>query len=107
MLTLIKKNLNNTMEYACNTMETVTFKLQEKFLKKIDKLLHPLNFNNRTEFIREAVREKLNKIETDRFMKRLAHYKGAAKNHISDEQLSKIKENVARKYAEELGVKLE
>lgn len=87
-------------------MEIVTFKLHEGILKKIDGLLRSLHFNNRTEFIREAVREKLNKVETERFMKRLAQHKGAAKVHVSDERLREIKEDVARKYAEELGVKL-
>jgi metal-responsive CopG/Arc/MetJ family transcriptional regulator len=46
-------------------METVTFKVQEDILKRIDSLLKPLHFNNRTEFIREALREKINRIEYD------------------------------------------
>ncbi len=88
-------------------METVTFKLHEKVLKKIDDVLESLNFSNRTEFIREAVREKLNKIETERFMKRLAQHRGTAKVKISDERLKEIKEDVARKYAAKFGVSLE
>lgn len=87
-------------------METVTFKLHEKVLHKIDSILESLNFSNRTEFIREAVREKLNKIETEKFMKRLAQYKGTAKVQVSDEKLREIREDMARKYAEELGIKL-
>ena len=88
-------------------METITFKLQGKVLRKIDEMLHSLNYNNRTEFIREAVREKLNKIETEKFMKRLAKFKGAATRKVSDEELREIREDVARKYAEKFGVKLE
>ena len=88
-------------------METVSFKLHEDVLKKIDTILGPLNFNNRTEFIREAVREKLNSIETEKFMKRLAQHKGAAKVKISDEKLREIKEGAARKYAEKFGIFLE
>ena len=88
-------------------METVTFKLQENVLKKIDEILKPLHFNNRTEFIREAVREKLNQIETEKFMKRLAQHKGAAKVKISNEKLGEIKENIAKKYAQQFGISLE
>ncbi len=88
-------------------METVTFKLHEKVLMKIDSILESLHFSNRTEFIREAVREKLNKIETERFMKRLAQHKGAAKAKVSDEKLKGIREGVARKYATKFGVSLE
>lgn len=87
-------------------METVTFKLHEKVLKEIDDLLAPLHFNNRTEFIREAVREKLNQIETEKFMKRLAQHKGTARVKISDEILRGIKEDVAKKYAAKFGVSL-
>ncbi|MEK6960883.1 MAG: ribbon-helix-helix domain-containing protein [Nanoarchaeota archaeon] len=88
-------------------METVTFKLHEKVLKEIDGLLAPLHFNNRTEFIREAVREKLNQIDAEKFMKRLAQHKGAAKIKISDERLRGIKEEIAKKYAAKFGVSLE
>lgn len=95
------------MEYACNIMETVTFKLHEKVLTKIDEILEPLNFSNRTEFIREAVREKLHQIETEKFMKQLAQHKGTAKRQISDGQLKAIKDDVARKYAAKFGVSLE
>ncbi len=83
-------------------MEVVSFKLQEEILKKIDEVLKQLNFNNRTEFIREAIRDKLNIIETEIFMKKLAKYKGSAKVKTSDEELEKIKEKAAEKYFKDL-----
>lgn len=88
-------------------METVTFKLQETVLRKVDQVLKPLNFSNRTEFIREAVREKLNKIETEQFMRKLAKFKGAAKTTVSDERMHQVREEVAREYAERFGLKLD
>lgn len=88
-------------------METVTFKLHENILKKVDGMLKSLNFGNRTEFIREAIREKLNKIETERFMKKLARFKGAAKVKVSDERFREIKEEVAKEYAKKFGISLE
>ena len=88
------------------TMETVTFKLQEDVLKKIDGVLKPLNFSNRTEFIRECVREKLNSIEKDIVLQQLLAFKGAAKKSVSDEQLHSIREKVASEYAKKFGVKL-
>ena len=85
-------------------MEIISFKMQENILEKVDSLLKPLNFNNRTEFIREAIREKLDKIETERFMKRLAQYKGSAKTKVSDEMLHKVRDEVAEKYAKKFGL---
>lgn len=88
-------------------MEIVSFKLHENILKKIDGLLRSLHFSNRTEFIREAVREKLHKIETEKFMKRLAKFKGAATKTVSDEEFERNREIVAREYAKKFGVGLD
>lgn len=87
-------------------METITFKLQEDILRKIDTVLKPLNFSNRTEFIRESIRDKLNSLEKDVVLQQLLAFKGAAKKSISDEELHQIREKVASEYAKKFGVKL-
>ncbi|MFA6888527.1 MAG: ribbon-helix-helix domain-containing protein [Candidatus Woesearchaeota archaeon] len=79
-------------------MNTITFKLSEDIVKKMDELLHPLHFNNRTEFIREAIRDKLNSVETDPFLRALQKFKGSAKIKVSDEMLRKAREAVSKKY---------
>ncbi|MBA3064558.1 ribbon-helix-helix protein, CopG family [Candidatus Woesearchaeota archaeon] len=88
-------------------METVTFKLQEGIVKKIDRMIRPLNFNNRTEFIREAIREKLILIERDSVIHELRRFKGTSKLSVSDKKLHEIREEVANKYAKNLGIKLD
>ena len=88
-------------------METICFKLQKDILKEIDSLVRPLRFNNRTEFIRDAIREKLYKIETEILMKKLEKYKGAAKVHVSDKRLHEIREEVFKELAEKRGIKLD
>lgn len=95
------------MYYVCITMEIVSFKLQEAILKKIDKVLRPLHFNNRTEFIREAIRDKLHDIETEEFMREFGKFKGAAKTTMSDERLEEIREKVGKRYAKKFGIKLD
>lgn len=87
-------------------METVTFKLQEDVIKKIDTVLKPLHFSNRTEFIRESIREKLNSIEKDFVLQHLVAFKGAAKKKISDKELHNIRDKVASEYAKKFGVNL-
>ncbi len=88
-------------------METVTFKLQEEIIKKVDRLVEPLHYSNRTEFIREAIREKINKIENDAVLRELKKFQGAAKVHVSDARHEQIREEVAREYAKKFGVKLD
>ncbi len=78
-------------------METITFKLQEDIVKKIDAVLAPLHFNNRTEFIRESIREKLIAIEGDIVIQRLAAFKGSAKKKVTDEEIHQIREKLAKK----------
>ena len=87
-------------------METITFKIQEDVVKKIDAVLKPLHFSNRTEFIRKSVREKLNAIEKDVVLQHLVSFKGAAKKKISDKGLHKIRYKVASEYAKKFGIKL-
>ena len=87
-------------------METVTFKLQEDVVNKIDAVLKPLHFSNRTEFIRESIREKLNSIEKDVILQHLMAFKGAAKKIISDKELHNIRDKVASEYAKKFGIKL-
>ncbi|MBI2574674.1 ribbon-helix-helix protein, CopG family [Candidatus Woesearchaeota archaeon] len=87
-------------------METVTFKLQEDVIRKVDAVLKPLHFSNRTEFIRESIREKLNEIERDSVLQQLLAFKGAAKSKISDKELHRIRGRIAGEYARKFGVKL-
>ena len=101
------KDLNIILYYVCNIMETISFKLQEGILKKIDGLLRALHFNNRTEFIREAIRDKLNEAEKEKAVSELKKLMGTAKAHISDERHEQIREEVAKEYAKKFGIKLD
>lgn len=86
-------------------METVTIKLQESIMKQIDKFLRLFNYTTKTEFIREAIRDKLKQLETEKFMRQLAKYKGSAKYKYTDEEFRKIREKVGEEYAKELALR--
>lgn len=90
-----------------NIMVTVTFKIQDTILKKIDSCLMPLHFGNRTEFIREAIRHRLKEIDDERFLKQLRQLKGSANVQVSDKQLEKTREKVFLELAKERGIKLD
>ena len=92
------------MYYMHITMETISFKVKEQILNKIDSLIAPLNFNNRTEFIREAIREKLNKIETEIFLSRIKSFKGKAKTEVGDKKLHDVREDLFKEYAKKFDV---
>jgi len=83
-------------------METVTVKFKEDILKRIDTTIANHNFNSRTEFIREAVRDKLSILSTDELIKELMKFKGKAKIQTTDKQRRKIREQVSHELMEEL-----
>ena len=73
------------------TTEMITLKLEERFLKEIDDVVEREGYQNRTEFIRNALREKLEEVKMRKAMVELAHLKGAAKKKISAEEYEKVR----------------
>ncbi|MDP3881408.1 MAG: ribbon-helix-helix domain-containing protein [Nanoarchaeota archaeon] len=44
-------------------MENISLKIEENFLKAIEKVMQKHNYMTKTEFIREAIRDKIRKLE--------------------------------------------
>lgn len=73
------------------TTEMITVKLDDSFLKEIDGIVEVQGYQNRTEFIRSALREKVEQAKLKEAMMQLAHLKGASKKKTTDSQLEKIR----------------
>jgi len=86
-------------------MEVVTVKFKEDVLKKIDASINKHNFNSRTEFIREAVRDKLSELSREDLIKEFMKYRGKAKKKTSLEDDEKIREQVSKELMAELDKK--
>jgi metal-responsive CopG/Arc/MetJ family transcriptional regulator len=71
--------------------EMITLKLEERFLKEIDDVVEKEGYQNRTEFIRRALREKLEEAKVKEAMLELAHLKGASKKKITSEEYEKVR----------------
>ena len=84
-------------------METISLKLDESMLHNVDKTLQKHNFSTRTEFIRDAIREKLKELTREDLMKKFLDSKGKAKKKVSDSELKKIREDVFDKIAKDKG----
>jgi len=63
----------------------ITLKLDNQFLEEVDKVVKSAGYHNRTEFIRTALREKLDEIKLNKAMLEIAQLKGKAKKKISPE----------------------
>jgi metal-responsive CopG/Arc/MetJ family transcriptional regulator len=84
-------------------MESVTVKFQEAVLKKIDESISEHNFNSRTEFIREAVRDKLTDLSKEDLVKEFLKFKGKAKKKTTYEENRETRKAVSKELMQELG----
>jgi len=78
-------------------MKTISLKLENSFLKEIDKNLIKNRYGTRTEFIREAIRDKLSTFEKGELIKNLSRLRGTSKLKTTDEQLNKVRKKLAKK----------
>ena len=83
-------------------MQVVTVKFQENVLKKIDKGIAAHNFNSRTEFIREAVRDKLEGLSRDDLIKEFMKFRGNAKKKTTYAENRRTRWKVSEELAAEL-----
>lgn len=83
-------------------METVSIRFQEDILKKMDDVISEHNFNSRTEFIREAVRDKLSELSKDELIDEFLKFRGKAKNKTTNEQNLASKEAISKEFMAEL-----
>ena len=83
------------------TTEMITVKLEDAFLGDIDTIVKNEGYQNRTEFIRNALREKIEEIKLRKAMMELANLKGSAKKRTTEESYEKIRakafEEISRK----------
>ena len=79
-------------------MEQVCIRLEDDFLKDLEKAMKRNRYATKTEFIREAVREKLKYLEREEALKNVEKLFGSSKHKTSDEQLHKAREKLAKEY---------
>jgi metal-responsive CopG/Arc/MetJ family transcriptional regulator len=83
-------------------MESVTVKFQEDILKKMDLAIGKHNFNSRTEFIRQCVREKLAGLSQEEAIDKFLSLRGSLKAKTTDEDDEKTRIRLGEEYRKEL-----
>jgi metal-responsive CopG/Arc/MetJ family transcriptional regulator len=74
-------------------MEGISIKLEKDFLAVIEKVMKKNNYATKTEFIREAIRDKVEGLEEKEEMRRqIARLAGSSKRKTTDEDLHKAGE---------------
>jgi len=73
-------------------MEIISLKMENEILKEIDAKLQRNRYSTRTEFIRDAIREKLSDLEKEELLREIAKLRGSSKRKTSDRQLHEVGE---------------
>ena len=84
-------------------MENVSLKLEPQFLREINRIMKKNRYMTKTEFIREAIRDKMSELEKREMLKQVKKVFGASKHKTTDEALHKAGERafkeLEKKYA--------
>ena len=68
-------------------MEPVTIKFESDFMRFIEEIMKRYHYATISEFIREAVREKIKDLEKEEALKAVERIAGSSKRKTTDEQL--------------------
>ncbi|MBI4146672.1 hypothetical protein HY489_05040, partial [Candidatus Woesearchaeota archaeon] len=85
-----------------NTMETVSVKLEEEFARTVDKVMKKHHYATKTEFIREAMRDKVVSLEKEELLMRVNKLYGFSKRRTTDEDLHRARERAVAELEKEL-----
>lgn len=72
--------------------EMITVKMDENFLKEIDEVVKTQGYQNRTEFIRNALREKVEESKLKSAMMDFAKFKGSSNKKTTDLEYESVRE---------------
>ena len=87
-------------------METVSVKFEDDFLQDVKKAMKKHRYTTTTEFVREAVRDKMLDLEKQQALAWLDKVYGMSKRKTTDEELHRAGEKAVRTIARRLGTRL-
>ena len=86
-------------------MEAISLKLDEDILTEIDTKLEKHRYSTRTEFIRDAIREKLSELEKLDLLDKLSKVYGSSKRRTTDEHLHEAGDRAFNELEKKFGIK--
>ena len=82
-------------------MQTISLKLEKGLAKSIEKTMKENNYATKTEFIREAVREKITKLDREKIFREIEELRRKNPRRTSEEDLRLARERVSKALEEE------
>lgn len=85
--------------------ELVTFKMEKSILQDVDRTVKSAGYHTRTEFIRAALREKVDEAKLKQVMAEIRKTKGKAKRQTTDEERARTRQEVFEEMLREFNIK--
>lgn len=82
-------------------METLCIKVEDELLDRMNASMKNSGYSTKTEFVREAIREKLDDDEKEMLIREFLKFKGKGKA-TTDEERRRTKEKVSKELFEDL-----
>jgi len=86
-------------------MEAISLKLEDTFLNDIEEIMKRHRYTTKTEFIREAIRDKMKQLEREEALLKIEELYGTSKRKTSNKALHKAGEKAFRELEKELNIK--
>ena len=86
-------------------MQAITIKMEDRLLEELDQKLEEHRYSTRTEFIRDAIWEKLSELEKEQILKNLSQLKGTSKRKTNDAQLHAARDKVFEMLEKKFNIK--
>lgn len=99
------ENFKYYLVLLSNTMEAISLKLEGSFLGDIEEVMKKHRYTTKTEFIREAIRDKIKELEKEEALLRVKKLYGTSKRKTTDEQIHKAGEKAFKELENDFGVK--
>ena len=87
-------------------MEHISIKLDGNFLKDVEDIIRKGRYSTKSEFIREAMRDKIDEIKKKAMLEHIEKIAGKSKRKTTDAQLHAMGEKVFEELARKHGIKL-
>lgn len=95
------------MRITLYIMQTISIKIADSILMRIDDQLEKYNYTTRSEFIRDAIRDKLDALENQKFDSDVRDYLNKNAKNVEVEKKPVLREDELKKAKEDIFLELE
>lgn len=86
-------------------MDAISLRLEENFLEDVKETMKKHRYTTKTEFIREAIRDKMRQLEKEEMLLKVRKLYGSSKRKTTEKQIHKAGEKAMKELEKEYGIK--